>query len=305
MLTRQKLKIVKNSLIYLPDKSVIRGKWSFSSGHNLILDLKDKKDSRGRLVLKGKITAVSGSSLDFKIKAAVLEGGGKPSKMLALSGPCFLKLKGCWRADKLNRLTFEVTRKDNPDVLTFKGVWDLNKGQKITYTYKKKSLKRKKEDANFLVFDGFWQITEKNRVKFILSGSDDSFFNFKAQLQTPTVYPEKGKIKYRVGIGAGKDKKEKTISLYGRWKFSRRFGLSFDMDCAKGRISKNQFRASVNLDEKSKVIFDLKDKHNKSLGISVVFRRKPFPDKDLEYFLELKREERRGFYIGVGGKSRF
>jgi len=302
----QKLKIIKNSLVYLPDKSIIRGKWSLDSGHNLVVDLKDKKDSRRRLTLKGDIKGVCGSSLDFKVKSAVLGGQGKhPPEILALSGPSFLKLRGCWRSDKFNRLTFEAAREDNPDVFTFKGIWGLNKNQKITYTYWKKSLKKKKENINSLVFDGFWQISEKNRVRFVLSGSDSSFFDFKAQLQTPTVYPEKGKIKYRIGIGASKKKKEKTISLSGQWKFSRKLGLSFDMGYGKGRISSNHFGANLNLDERNKIVFNLTGKNAKPLGMQVVFKRKGFINKDWNYFLELKKKTGDDFYVGAGAKVVF
>ncbi len=298
-----------NNLIYLvveskawqrqhkiPKEIRFRGKWRLDDNCDLVLDLQDTgKQSKGRLVLKGKILDCQKNYLLFQVKTKAL--GAKE----VIS---FLKLRGFWQSDKYNRLTFEVTKKENPDTLTFKSLWSVNKNQKITYLLKKTNLATRRRVSQNLVFDGFWQINKKNRLKYAFAGSKSSFFDFKAYLQSNNLYPKKGVIKYRIGIGAKEQKKERIISLYGGWKFSRKFSLTFEMNYGGGKINRIQFASTINLNKRSKIIFTLKDKDNKPLGVTLTLKRSSLSHKDLEYFLQLKKQGKE-LYIGIGAATRF
>jgi len=275
----------------LPEKINFKGKWKLDNNHDLVLDLKETEEfDIRRLHFKGKIVRVEGDSLTFQIKSKSLANREEIS---------FLKLKGLWQADKFNRITFEVKKKVKPDTLIFKGVWSLNKSQEIIYAYKKTHLKKKIKAASALTFKGFWQINEKNRLRFILSSGQNSFFDFRGYIESPSVYPKKGVIKYRLGVGLKEERKEKVISLYGVWKFSRKLGLTFDMDYGEGKVKRIQFKVSISLKEKDKIIFKLIDNNNKPLGITVIFKPYLLTSKDLEYFLELKKKGKDS-YMGGG-----
>ena len=281
----------------IPERIEFKGNWRLNSNHDLVLNIQDtgRKPGKEKLVLKGKILDCQKNYLLFQIKTKT--SGTKESIS-------FLKLKGFWQSDKFNRLTFEITKKENPDTLAFKGLWSVNKKQKITYLYQKANLTTKKKISQKLTFDGFWQISEKNRLKYLLAGSKSSLFDFKAYLQSNNLYPKKGVIKYRIGIGAKEQKQERIISLYGEWKFSRKLGLTFEMNYGGGQINRIQFASTVNLNKENKIIFTLKDKNNKPLGITITFKRDLFPRKDLEYFLQLKKQGKT-LYIGLGATASF
>ncbi len=298
-----------NNLIYLvveskawqrqhkiPKEIRFWGKWRLDDNCDLVLDLQDTgKQGKGRLVLKGKILDCQKNYLLFQVKTKAL--GAKE----VIS---FLKLRGFWQSDKYNRLTFEVTKKENPDTLTFKSLWSVNKNQKITYLLKKTNLATRRRVSQNLVFDGFWQINKKNRLKYVLAGSKSSFFDFKAYLQSNNLYPKKGAIKYRIGIGAKEQNKERVVSLYGRWVFSRKLGLSFEMNQGSGKVNRIKFASTINLNKNNRIIFTLKDKDNKPLGATLTFKRNLLSFKDLEYFLQLKKQGKT-FYLGLGATACF
>jgi len=283
----------------IPNKIEFRGKWRLTSNHDLALDIEEKEErwQKKSLVLKGEVLDCKENCLIFKVKSRLSP---------ALTRFSLLKLKGRWRADKFNRITFEVSKKEKPDILTFKGAWSLNGNQQIIYKYEKLKTKFKRG----LIFRGFWDISLRNRLSYILEGSEAgsrasslSGFDFRAYLGSPNVYPAKGKIKYRIGIGLKKERVKRTVTLYGIWKFSRKLGLIFEMDYA-GRIRRIQFAATVDLSRKDRITFTLRDKENKPLGMSLTFRRRFLPRKDFEYFLRLKRNGQVSG-LDIGGTLRF
>ncbi len=266
----------------LPAKIKFTGTWQLDKNHNLILKTqKTKNYPKSSLTLYGKIEKVNSDYLFFRIKK---------SSFSNLSQKHLITLRGRWQADKFNRLTFEVKKKEKPDALRFKNIWQINKTNKITYVYEKTSLITKKKTEQFIQFDGFWQLVNKNKICYRLKKANKSQFEFKAYLQTANVYPKKGAIKYRVGVGFGKKRKEKTISLYGSWKFSRKLGLFFEVNYRNGKIKRYKFSAMLNLSEKDKVIFNLLDSKGRPLGIKVVYKRKLFKQKDIEFFTELSKK---------------
>lgn len=285
-----------NNLIYaawqreysVPNKIKFRGFWRLDPEHNLELYLdKTKQQFKGdRLTLRGKIFCTKTRSFVFQINSRDKRGVNRFS---------FLKLSGVWQADRFNRIIFQVRKKVKPDTLVLKGAWQVNKNQQIVYEHEKTKIKTKRKIKNALAFSGFWQISSSKRLRYILSGSSQSGFDFRVQVQTPNLYPKKGAIKYRLGIGAKEDLKPariQVITLYGSWKFSRSLGLYFEMDYGQGKLRRMVFDTEVNLSQRDKVIFKLRDKQGRRLGISVIFRRRFLPKHDAEWFLRLKRDFR-------------
>ncbi|MBN2121039.1 MAG: hypothetical protein JW734_08335 [Candidatus Omnitrophica bacterium] len=305
-----------NSLLYLvnepsgwqrefkvPTLLKFTGTWSLNADHDLVLDLTEAdKFGLKTLVLNSQIFTLDKNSIIFKVRT-------KPSEEVTKIS--FLKLQGKWTQDKFNRLVFELEKRQNSGTLTFKGAWGVNKRQQIVYSYAKLKTRRK----NTLTFEGFWQIFSKNVLTYVLEGSRlrvarkkgaviDSGFNFMVNLQTPTVRPQKGQIKYRVGIGARKDKKTRLIILHGLWKFSRKLGLGFEMNYGPHNVRQIKFSAVVSLSKSKEVSFSLKNRLKEPVGITLVYRQKLLAKEDLEYFLRVKKEGKNPF-IGFGATLHF
>lgn len=268
----------------LPKKIVFTGRWKLNPDYGLELEVRQNRLSLNRetLALKGEIIACEKDSLVFEIHS--LKKNGLDSFNL-------LKLSGKWQADEFNRLTFLVTRKDFPDTLTFQGAWQLNDNQQIAYTYERTNLRTKTRSFQSLTFSGYWEITSARRISYILSRGANSRFDFKAQIESPSLYPKDGVIKYRLGIGVKEPKKEDTriISLYGAWKFSRQAGLIFEIDHKEGRTSKLEFGADVRFPGNNQIAFNLTAKNGERLGATLSFTHKFLKDLDASLFLRLKK----------------
>ena len=248
----------------LPRKLLFTGQWKLNSDYGLELELRQNRPSFNRetLALKGRIIACEKDTLVFEIHS--LKKNGLDSFNL-------LKLSGNWQADEFNRLTFLVTKKDFPDTLILQGAWQLNDNQQIVYTYEKTNLRTKTKSLQTLVFSGYWQITSASRLSYIISTGVNSKFDFKAQIESPNLYPKEGVIKYRLGIGVREPKKRKAqiISFYGAWKFSRQAGLIFEIDHKNGRLSKLEFGAEVNFQGNNQITFNLTDRKGERLGLAL------------------------------------
>ena len=275
-----------------PEELIFTGNWSLDSNCDLRLKLiQDKSDwQEDILTLKGEIISCESDKLVFELKSIDKNG----STQLRI-----LKLAGTWAADELNQIYFSVSKNEaSPDILTLQGAWRLNQNQQIIYTYQKVGLKTKEKILSTLTFSGFWQISSVNQLTYILStGTNDvnsersRRIDFKVQIETPNIYPKEGVIKYRLGVGVGKTKPDdfKIISLYGTWKINRKFGLSFEMEYAKGQIQSLDFSAEVNFNKNDEVIFSLKNDSRQDLGISVVFTHRFLKQLDAKFFLRLKQ----------------
>jgi len=198
-----------------------------------------------------------------------------------------LRLKGTWRANEYNELAFEAgCRTGKPDKYTFKGAWKVNKNQQIEYSCG--------EGPDVLTFKGHWDITSAERLVYILEGSSTSRFEFKVQFESPTLYPKKGEIRYRIGIGIRQSRLTvpgQIIILYGEWKFGRKLGLIFQMDYGQGRVKAIELGAEVTF-SRDKVIFTLKNEFGEPLGITLAMTHKFLKVFDAEAFIRLKSRQK-------------
>lgn len=206
-----------------------------------------------------------------------------------------LKLKGAWRANSQNELCFDVTaRKGPPQTYTFKGAWKINKNQQIEYVWG--------AGADVLNFKGHWDISSANKLVYILEGSSISRFEFKAQLESASMYAKEGRIRYRIGIGAKKNRfsgSSQIISLYGEWKFGKGLGLIFKMDYGRNKIKEINFGAEAKFG-RNEVAFALKDQAGKPLGITLTMTHNFLEHLDAEAFIRLKaRKDEYGAEAGI------
>lgn len=277
----------------IPDKINLYGEWELNENHDLVLSLKENKNiNQKKLKLRGKITNVKRNLFTFSIKS---DTSFNKSKIT------YLKIKGKWKTDRHNRIYFEIKKKKD-NKLFLKSSWEVDENNQISYEYEKLKTKSKEK----FTIEGHWKIKTKNRIRYVLENAKDSYLDFKVYLETPNVYPTKEKIKYRVGVGIKRNKKFKTISLSGTWKFSRRLGLFFELDSKRKKIHRIKFKAQLTLAEKDKLIFSLYTRTDIPVGVGITFLKHhpQISNKDFEYFLRLKKEGGNP-EVEVGGRIRF
>jgi len=239
-----------------------------------------------RSSLRKHYIAVESDSLVIETIQTI--GDKESSRKGAVPGSqlCILKLKGTWRANKYNELCFEANAdKGPPETYTFKGSWRLNQNQQIEYT--------SEDGRDKLIFKGYWGISSANRLVYLLEGSSTSRFEFKVQLESPVLYPKKGQIRYRIGVGLRKNRRTlpgHVLILYGEWKFGRNLGLTFRMDYGQSKVRAIEFGAGVTFDH-NKIIFALKNELNKPLGITLTMTHKFLEHFDAEAFIRLKHRQ--------------
>jgi hypothetical protein len=254
-----------NQLIIVRDKERLRlkGRWDLDKKHNLIFTL-----------------AAGGKDQTYRLRR--------------------ISLKGKWQADKYNRLQFLIKQGQSfSKPLTFKGTWQV-KNNSLIYTYRIEGPKTKKKQTKNLRFQGFWEINQKNRLTYILDAKNNSYFEFKTYLETPSIIGKAGTIKYRAGIGVKGSKlfKIETITLYGVWKFQRKTGLSFEMDYGQAQVKAIRFGAFVRISKKNKVSFALRSREGKDLGLSLEFRRTFFKTKAQWFLKILQGKKHPGLKLG-------
>lgn len=206
-----------------------------------------------------------------------------------------LKLKGTWRANEYNQLVFEVSgQKGSPEKFTFKGSWKINNNQQIEYV--------SKDGRDTLAFKGYWQIASASKLVYIFEGSSKSRFEFKVQLESPTLQPKKGEIRYRIGIGVRQRPKatpSQLVILYGEWKFGRNLGLTFQMDYGNGKVKSIEFGAEVTFG-RNNIQFALRNEFGESLGLTLTITHKFLKHFDAEVFIRLKsRQKEQAIEAGV------
>jgi len=190
-----------------------------------------------------------------------------------------------------NRITFEVKRnKNTTDTLTFRGAWKLNKNHEVTYAYLEEILKTKRKLSRTLTFKGFWDISEKNRLTYYFQRNDRSYFRVRGAFQTRSILAKKGEIRYQFGIELEKRVKTKTLVLFGKWKFSHKLGLHFDIEYKRGKRHAIVFGGEYNFDSNHKIEVNLKGRKGERLGVELVLTR-DFLKKDGKAFIRLMRSQ--------------
>jgi len=264
-----------------------QGSWRLTPEHNLVFKVKKqyKNLKLKRIILKTGFIDCDKEGLIFTIKRKVSESKEKIE---------FFKLRGRFSTDRFNRLIFEVNKKE-PDFLVFRGAWDIDKNLQITYIYQKLKTRKK----IYFQLKGYWKVSEKNKLVYILENAPGERLEFKTHLQTLNLYPQKGVLKYRLGVALKQERRIRVIVFYGELKFSRKGGVFLELGC--GRKRKVRLKISFSLSRKSKLICSLYREEGNFSGLSLVFKRNtPY----FNYFLRLAKGSS-GKRIELGGSFKF
>ncbi|MFA5117935.1 MAG: hypothetical protein WC695_03675 [Candidatus Omnitrophota bacterium] len=271
----------------IPSKLTFDGAWRLTPDYNLELIRTPFGGSARKelLVLRCNSLINKSDSLVFEL---IGSHGQQRDSLQSIS------LKGKWQADEQNRLVFYATGKPAASKIVLGGAWELNKNQQVVYSFEKADLKTKTKKTHELLFEGFWKIDSRNRLSYSLSGSTRSSFSFRAQLESPNLYPADNMIKYRIGIGLARQagEKQKTISLYGVWKIGRRYSPVFEMQYAHGRIRRMEFGSRVSVNRNNEVMLALVSREHEPLGITLTYTRNFSKKLDARAFVRLRKSSR-------------
>ncbi|MFH0839862.1 MAG: hypothetical protein V1883_02460 [Candidatus Omnitrophota bacterium] len=272
----------------LPYQVKLGGVWSLTKNHELklIFDKCQLEGFRNDVVLKGEIIGANSDSILFSVTQKTGDGFSRTS---------ILRLEGIWQADEYNRLMFKAKKEsDKYDTLVFEGRWEINKQHKIAYKYAKG---RDKSERSVL-FDGFWNVTEKDKLTYHLDFMNRSFFNFRVGKGTAS----QNNIRYEIGIGARAQRRPKAryLVLYGKWNIRKSVGLVFEIDYGDGQTGGIVFTAEAKLTADSRIKFELKTESGKSLGVSLTLSRTILKGVGELYSKVLFSEKEKAVYIGGG-----
>jgi len=256
----------------------VDGRWSLTPEHDLKFSAagRDRAGLGKTVILRGEIIKAGGAGLLFRVRRSESAAGISARTV---------ELKGTWRADAANRITFRASRSGGRyDMLRFEGVWDINKRNELVYRYAGTALRRGKKEERTIVFRGRWDLT-RSRIVYSLERSSGSVFEFKAALQSPSLRASDGEIKYQVGIRYRKDRVyrrvRKVVVLYGAWKLGRGLSVRFEMPCSGGRAAALVFEAGKLEGDHGKVIVSLRRVGGKRMDLEVEFRKAFASDAEL------------------------
>jgi len=271
-----------------PQQLKLTGDWSIDKEHNLVLTLnKENHQLAGdKLTLRAELIGAQSDKIEFSVVTKDSNGG---------MHFYMLQLAGRWQADEYNCLNFQVAKKTlPPNILILSGGWEINKQNQVIYTYTKEILKTKKKITNTLTFKGFWQISGKYRLLYVLNQELNSAFDFKVSLGKPAA---RG-LEYELGIGASPE--DKKITLLGSWKIDKKIGLFFEMPSEEGRLQRITFGAICKLNQGSELELKLKSNLNEDLGINLRFTKNILKDQGQAFVEALKDGREISLRAGLG-----
>lgn len=274
-----------------PHQVKLKGKWSFSKGHDLVFTLNKSKyqASADKLTLQAEILDLNKNSLFFSVTTKAESG---------VQSIYTLNLKGSWQTDKNNRLTFKVKRdQDEYGALTFDGIWEIGENHQLIYQYEKKQSGQGLKQAQTLTFKGHWDIKDKARISYVMDADTNSAFDFKASLG---VFRDKY-IKYELGVKlSGKTRPiKRTITLFGEWKIRKGLGLVFEVERENKKVDAISFGANAKLTDKDTVAFKLKNKLNRGIGAQLELSHKILKGDGQAFIRLLRSEKESRVYAGA------
>lgn len=277
---------------HLPTQIRIKGSWSLTDNYDLRLTVdKASRETFGdKIILQGEILDARADSLIFAITTAAKEN---------TQSTYVLDLKGVWKADANNRLSFHVKKeRGRYDILTFNGAWEVGKNHRIIYRYEKAALIRKKKEVHELIFDGHWDIKDRLRVSYMLGGGTDSVFDFEGSVG---VFKEDF-IEYEVGISLTDRKVPdvRVVTIFGRWNLKRDVGLVFEVEYENGEMHAIVFGADAKLTDKDTVSFRLRGEiEHQDIGVELELSRRILKGCGEAFLRLLKTKQEYAIYAGA------
>jgi hypothetical protein len=274
-----KYQIDSDNNLIINKKTKLSGNWILTDDHDLCLKLNATKGSKSgdKIVISGLVKDVTKNSLEFEVTNQ--ESANK------------IALQGTWQADKYNQLIFKVKKENSEhDILAFNNTWIINKNNRLIYKYEKAALITKKKQTHQITFKGYWKTTDTNRLYYEIDKKSGSYFDFKVG----TAMFEKKRIKYK--IMAGHNSTKHTLTITGNWRINPNFELSFEVDYGDNQIQPISFGGAIDLTDKDKVSFKLKN------GLEIKLAHELF-DKNSQAFIKYHQQPRdRKIEFGIGVK---
>ncbi len=153
------------------------GQWKLTPQHELQYR---RTGGRKEIILSGPILRPEPLGLTFRVAESSEDEDVIGRKMI---------LRGVWRTDNRNRLSFLVERREGTsERLTLQGGWEVGAGQEILYRVA--GLPADGSVAGrerVLRFQGSWDVAENKRLVYSISRESGSGFQFTGAFQTPSV----------------------------------------------------------------------------------------------------------------------
>ena len=259
------------------DGREVHGTWRLTKNHEVEYR---RRGAEEEVVLRGDLVAVEENRLLFQLSEEFSSGESVRRRFA---------LRGRWLVDASNRLSFEAERqKGRPDWLTLQGAWEVGPGHQILYRFHRENLKTRKQDERILRFSGRWEIDPEKRLTYVLDRVSGSAFRFRGTFESAPIQAKTGEIRYQLGLEANGESQSRTVTLFGKWKFSRRLALSFEVPYPGRALRSLSFGADYSVDSRQNVTARLTTREGKPLGLEVIFTRQIFKG-DGEGFLRLVR----------------
>ena len=293
-------------LINGPDRSkkltrlVLDGTWGLTPEYDLALHVigSNYDELSGKtIIFRGEIEHAEGNTLGFRVRDY--------ENVLGIHSGS-ITLKGKWKADKYNCITFEAAKgQGRYDTLTLKGAWQVNRNNEIIYIYKKTCLKTRIKEDRLIIFRGYWDIG-KGTLTYRFEHSFDSCFVFKADFKTRRLKISDREIKFNVGFTLQKKnsrtKAVHVITIRGGWEVRGGLKTVFSVAYSGSRRRTIEFGVEELIGNNTKAVISLTAKTGEPLGVELELTKK-FKNT-AELFLELSRSKKECRIMG-GMRVRF
>jgi|GEM_PF-5208796 len=194
----------------MPERRSVKSVYSLNGDHQLVIRYSDGQVK----TLNAEVIAADSAALTFSVSSRDRCGNDHLR---------VLRLGGSWQADERNRLSFIVNDNREDGVLVFRNSWKLGDDQEIVYEYEKRGSGARRRFS----LDGHWKISPGERLTYAL-GKGDYGPEFRCQLESLSLRPKEGCIRFRIGFGVAYKRKGPVVSVYGGWRFGRGLGIDFD-----------------------------------------------------------------------------
>jgi len=270
--------IKKSAGIDTPQQVRLSGNYSLDHDHNLVFTLNkwNNQVEGNRLIIKSELLDARDNELSFSVGTKDRKGKGKVY---------ILSLSGAWQADENNRLSFEVKKEGNKtDKLILEAAWEINEQNQIIYN----------TGDNTLIFKGNWNITDKDRIAYVLNKEIGSFFDFEVSIERP----EANSLKYQIGIGFKPEKKQ--LVIFGKWKIDKNLGLLFEVEYEKGNRKAITFGGVCSFDTGKTLEIKLKNAKQKDLGMDLKLSKSILSGQGEAFIQALASRKKLEFLSGAG-----
>jgi len=276
----------------IPSRIRLKGAWELTGEHDIKFNFDKSHAQSGAesITLKGEVVDVRKNSLLF---ALTTSGGTGRLRTYAI------ELRGVWKNDAFNRLTFTVKRNSGiHNVFTFSAAWDIDEKNRLVYRYEKTHLVRKTKKVHELVFSGSWDIKNASRITYSLGAGSDSELSFRMSC----CFLDKNSIKYEIGIGAHRSAvyANRTFTLFGKWKIRKGLGLVFEYKCGD-KTSVISFSAEAEMKNGDILSFNIRTENVKrSSGLTLEIDYSFLKGDAVAFVRYLRSKEEKCVLLGAG-----